>query len=74
MHARNEWKQKSRSSCYLNVKITENLNKQYWNTNHNEDNEYSCITCVREIISTKVKKKKPKEYGKTQAVDISEAC
>ena len=72
MYARNEWKQKSRSGCYLNVKIAENLNKHYWNITHNENNEYSCITCGTEIISTLVREKKPNEYGKTQAVDISE--
>ena len=73
VYARNEWKQKSRSGCYLNVKIAENLNKNYWNITHNEDNEYSCITCGTEIISTMVREKKPNKYGKTQAVDISEA-
>jgi len=35
---------------------------------------HTIITCGTEIISTIVKRKKPNEYGKTQAVDISEAC
>jgi len=56
------------------VEIAENLNKHYWNTTHNEDNAYYYYMWYRDNLNYGEKKTKPNEYGKTQAVDISEAC